>query len=110
VNTYMIHMLERAREVHEENTGMQGRDTPLPNKCPFCIADEDETWFQRTLDAGEKYKKTDPLRPKPLKLNPHCINCPLQSLFKGAEVQQLMDDCVKMGCWWLREIWEGSDE
>ena len=106
MNAYFAHMLERAREVDQWNKGETTRDSVV--KCPFCIADEDETWFQRTLDAGEKYKKTDPLRPKPLKLKPHCHNCPLQSLF-GIKLPELMNDCVEKGFYALRH-WEDTDE
>jgi hypothetical protein len=98
----MVHMLERAREVHKINDGQTGRNSLI--KCPFCIADEDEQWF-RQVRFG--YKPPDE-RPEKMPA-PHCSRCPLLSLF-NVDVQKLMDDCVLMGKFAL-EVWEdlGND-
>jgi len=102
VNTYMVHMLERAREVHQINGGDTHRDSL--HKCPFCIADEDERWFKFKF-AYRNHPETSSL-PRPNRMPaPTCDNCPLQSLF-NVDVQKLMDDCVKMGSFAL-EVLEG---
>jgi hypothetical protein len=96
----MVHMLERAREVHKINKGETGRDSVI--KCPFCIADADEQWFVMKFDYAVPH-------PRPENLGaPHCAHCPLQSLF-NVDTQELMDDCVKMGYYALRS-WEDTDE
>lgn len=101
MNTYMVHMLERAREVHEINFGETGRDSIL--QCPFCIADEDEQWF-KTRDFG-----LSPPKSRPEKMPaPHCRNCPLLSVTKGSH-RDLMNDCVEMGKQ-LLNLWEGPDD
>ena len=99
MNAYMVHMLQRAREVHRINNGETCRDSLI--KCPFCIADEDEQWF-RTVRFGYKPPQSKPNRMPA----PHCQNCPMLSIFK-VDTQALMDDCVRMGSHALR-VWEGS--
>ncbi len=102
MNAYFVHMLERAREVHKINEGNTHRGSLV--KCPFCVADEDESWFRfkflyTYLDGVE--------RPKRLPA-PHCEHCPLQSLF-GIELKDLMNDCVEKGYDALAQ-WEELDE
>jgi len=104
VNAYFVHMLERAREVHEINNGETGRDSPV--KCPFCVADEDETWFKRSHEF-RLHPDVQDLRPE-RQAAPHCQNCPLQSLF-GVDTKELMNDCVEKGFYALR-YWEDTDE
>jgi hypothetical protein len=107
----MVHMLERAREVHRENHGATSRLSTT--KCPFCVADEDEQWFKivrsKNFDGGGRPKRMPA---------PHCDNCPLLNVMHKAvghhpnhvkDVQGLMDDCVKIGHFILNELWEGSD-
>lgn len=102
MNAYFVHMLERAREVHQANKGQTGRDSIL--KCPFCVADEDEAWF-RQKNFGYK-----PPSERPEKMPaPHCQFCPLRSLFNGTELHEIMDDCVEKGFYALR-FWEDTDE
>jgi hypothetical protein len=98
----MVHMLERAREVHKINNGETCRDSLV--KCPFCIADEDEQWF-KTETFGFKPPKVRPKRSPA----PHCANCPLLSLF-NVDVQTLMDDCVKLGHFALKVLEERLDD
>jgi ribosome modulation factor len=96
----MVHMLERAREVHKLNNGLTGRDSKY--RCPFCIADEDEQWFKFKYEY-RNHPETSSL-PRPNRMPaPHCVNCPLQSLF-NVDVQKLMDDCVKMGTFALKIV------
>jgi hypothetical protein len=95
-------MLERAREVHKINRGETCRNSEL--KCPFCIADEDETWY-KTKNFGFKPPKVRPERATA----PHCVNCPLHSLF-NVNTQELMDDCVKMGHFALKFLEERLDD
>ena len=113
MNTYMVHMLERAREVHRINDGATHRESL--HKCPFCIADEDEQWF-KTKNFG-----FDPPKERPEKSPaPHCGNCPLINVMHKAvgvpegepwkDVQGLMDDCVAIGSFLLGDIWEDSSE
>jgi hypothetical protein len=95
----MVHMLERAREVHKINEGETGRDSVV--KCPFCIADEDEQWFRFKF----LYSYLDGVkRPKRMPA-PHCQHCPLQSLL-GIDYTMFMNDCVEVGFDALAE-WEG---
>jgi hypothetical protein len=100
VNAYFVHMLERAREVHNVNNGQTGRDSVV--KCPFCVADSDEQWFRvKNFDA--------PSHERPERMPaPHCTYCPLQSLL-GIELEDLMNDCVEKGFYALR-YWEDTDE
>jgi hypothetical protein len=98
----MVHMLERAREVHKLNVGLTHRGSVT--KCPFCIADEDEQWF-KTKNFGFKPPKERPEKSPA----PHCANCPLLSLF-NVDIQTLMDDCVKMGHFALRFLEERLDD
>jgi hypothetical protein len=97
----MVHMLERAREVHHANEGGTGRDSLV--KCPFCIADEDEAWFKMTRfgfnPPGERPEKMPA---------PHCNNCPLLSV-TDIPIQGLMDDCVTIGRSILQSYREDSD-
>ena len=106
MNTYYVHMLERAREVYEINYGQTGRDSVV--KCPFCIADEDEQWFKFKFEY-RLHPEVDSLeRPKRMPA-PICQSCPLISLF-GINYKDLMNDCVDMGATRLYD-WETlSDE
>jgi hypothetical protein len=103
VNAYFAHMLERAREVHQANKGETGRDSIL--KCPFCVADEDESWF-RQKHFGYKPPKERPFRMPA----PHCTYCPLQSLIRGEDLPRIMDNCVEFGFYILREWEDGNYE
>jgi hypothetical protein len=112
----MVHMLERAREVHALNHGTTHRDSEV--KCPFCVADEDEQWFKFKFEYQAHPEVVNLERPKKMPA-PHCINCPLLNVMHKAvghhpnhvrDVQGLMDDCVKIGHFILNELWEGSDE
>jgi hypothetical protein len=108
VNTYMVHMLERAREVHRNNMDLEdGTHRESAVKCPFCVADEDESWFRRTHEFRGHRNLKFLVRP-PKMAAPHCDHCPLLSLFIISQ-QELMDDCVPLGKWAL-EMWEDSDE
>jgi hypothetical protein len=98
----MVHMLERAREVHKINNGETGRDSVV--KCPFCIADEDEQWFVFKHEFGLHPIIKELRRPKRMPA-PHCTYCPLQSLL-GINLLELMNDCVEKGFDALAE-WEG---
>ena len=102
VNAYFVHMLERAREVHEINKGETHRESVV--KCPFCIADEDEQWHVHK-SFGYKPPGSRPDRMPA----PHCTYCPLQSLFDRTELPRIMDNCVEMGFYALR-YWENTDE
>ncbi len=105
MNTYMVHMLERAREVHKINEGDTHRDSMF--KCPFCVADEDEQWF-KYKNFGFHKPQEKLVRPERMPA-PHCTYCPLQSLFNQTGLQELMDDCVEKGFYALRN-WEDTDE
>jgi hypothetical protein len=93
VNKYMAHMLERAREIHQEFGGRGHGSKDEETKCPFCIADADETKF---INGHDK----DPQAP-------YCFNCPLLTLF-NIHPLDLLDDCESLGKWAL-EVWETSD-
>ncbi len=101
MNTYMVHMLERAREVHNINEGDTHRGSLV--KCPFCIADEDEQWF-KVKNFG--FKPPDE-RPERLPA-PHCEYCPLRTLLK-IDLKELMNDCVEKGYDALAQ-WEELDD
>lgn len=110
MNTYIAHMLQRAREVHEINNGATGRDSTV--KCPFCIADEDENWFRQTNHwpaFGFKPPKERPENVGP----PHCASCPLLNISHLAlgfrDLQTLMDDCIAIGKWMLEQYEETTD-
>ncbi len=104
MNTYFVHMLERAREVHKINEGDTHRGSIV--KCPFCIADEDESWFrfrfEYKLHPGIDSKKPERIPP------PHCQHCPLLSLF-GIKYEKIMNDCVEMG-FEILKTWEELHE
>ena len=103
MNAYMVHMLQRAREVHRINDGDTHRDCVV--KCPFCVADEDEQWFKFKYEYRKHPGVNDLEQPKRMPA-PHCNNCPMLSLF-NVDVQALMDDCVGMGAHALK-VWEES--
>lgn len=98
MNAYIYHMLLRAREVARENAKKNVIDSL---KCPFCIADEDETWFQMVFNG-----ETGPRPERPIA--PHCQNCPLINEV-GVSLQELMDDCEKLGKFILGLYEEGEE-
>lgn len=104
MNAYMYHMLLRAREVSkltEENL-LDHVHEERP-KCPFCIADEDQQWWYQVKSG--KMKGTKPKKP----IAPHCEYCPLQNLAK-CSMQELMDDCEKIGSFLLYLYEEGCHD
>lgn len=112
MNTYMVHMLERAREVHRANCGLTHRDSLL--KCPFCVADEDEKWFRFKYEYRLHPELSRLEKPKKMPA-PHCDKCPMINIIHKAfgapgTQQQLMDDCVAVGSWLLKKLEGPADE
>lgn len=88
MNAYMYHMLLRAREVCRINA--EADDLRGVRKCPFCIADEDQQWYNQVKWKGV----TEPRPKKPIA--PHCEFCPLQNL-ASCSLDYLMNDCEMIG-------------
>ena len=88
MNTYIYHMLLRARELYNLN-----------RKCPFCVADEDATWFEAEIGNDRN-------------VTPHCFNCPLLSVLEIPSIDhhRLMGDCVGFGKELLRSYEERGDD